>query len=62
MPLECRLAQKVKWGEVSVAQSCPTPWVVAAWRLCLGILQARILGWVAVLQNLAGRLQRTNAT
>ena len=60
MPLECRPAQKVKWGGVSVAQSCPTPWVGGSRPvpLSVGILQARILGWVAVLQNLGGEITK----
>ena len=62
MPLKCRTAQKTKWREsvsrsvVSDSMGCSRP---AA--LSVGILQARILGWVAVLQNLGQKLQRTNA-
>ena len=37
---------KRKWSEVKVTQSCPTLWDTIDYTVC-GILQARILEWVA---------------
>ena len=62
VPLKCCTAQRAKWHEsfsrsvVSDPVGCSRPDA-----LSVRILQARILGCVAILQNLGQKLQRTNA-